>query len=69
MEGFENLNKLFMGGMQRHFPRNEAQLYKNLFTIDVSSYCIKDFSSKDLTDVEIDCVERLAKKNNEFINL
>ena len=69
MEGLENLNKLFMGGMQRHFPRNEAQLYKNLFSIDVSSYCIKDYSSKDLTDVEIECVERLAKKNIDFMNL
>jgi len=61
--------RLFMGGIQKHFPRNEAQAYKNLFTLDLASYCLRDFSINDLSESEVQCVERLAKKNNEFMNL
>lgn len=63
------LKKFYAGGIQRYFPRNEAQVYKSTFTLDVSNYCLKDFSSNDLTESEINCVNRLAQKNNEFFNL
>lgn len=64
------LNKLlYAGGIQRYFPRNEAQIYKSQFTLDVANYCLKDFSSNELTETEIGCVERLSKKNIEFLNL
>ena len=45
--------RLFYGGLQKHYPRNEAGQYKNLFTIDVSSYCLKDFSTNELSESEI----------------
>lgn len=60
---------LYTGGLQRYFPRNEAQIYKSQFTLDVANYCLKDFSSNELNEIEIGCVERLSKKNIEFLNL
>lgn len=62
------LNKLYSGGMQQYFPRNEAHVYKNNFTLDVSSYCIKDLTSNNLSQNEINCIENLVVKNKEFLN-
>lgn len=63
------LKKLYAGGMQRHFPKNEAQIYMAKFTVDVASYCFNDFSTSDLTDTEVNCSKRLSKLNNKLINL
>lgn len=64
------LNRLiYAGGIQRYFPRYEAQIYRSQFSLDVTNYCLKEFSSGDLTENEIGCVERLSKKNAEFLNL
>jgi hypothetical protein len=63
------LKKLYSGGMQRHFPKNEAQIYMAKFTLDVANYCFNDFSTNDLNDSEIKCAKKLTKLNNKLINL
>ena len=63
------MNKLYKGGMQRHFPRNEAQIYMGKFTLDVASYCFNSFDTTELTNEEQSCAERLVAKNKEFMNL
>ena len=62
------LNKYYSGGIQQYFPRNEAHVYKNNFTIDVASYCLTDFSSSSLSYSEADCVKRLSKLNSQLID-
>ena len=62
----EKYDKLFSGGLQKHFQLNEARIYKNLFTLDVASYCLKDYSNNNLSEDEISCVELLGKKNLEL---
>lgn len=65
----KRLDRMFAGGMQPYFPKNEAQIYMSKFTLDVANYCINDFSNSGLSMNEKECASRLLAKNNEFINM
>ena len=62
-------SQYYGGGYQKHFAKNEAQIYMAKFTLDVANYCFEDFNSNNLSQSEKNCAEKLAKMNNEFINL
>jgi len=57
------------GGIQRHFRKNEAQIYMAKFTLDVANYCFEDFNDSSLSSNELDCARRLAEMNNKLLNL
>lgn len=57
------LSALYSGGLQKYFLRNEAQIYMNNWVLDVSNYCLRDFSNSDLSQEEQDCARSLSEKN------
>lgn len=61
------LKHAYAGGMQPHFPKNEAQVYMAKFTLDVANYCFKDYNSKEMSNQEIQCAKRLVELNNRLL--
>lgn len=62
------LRKFYSGGMQRYFPKNEAQIYMAKFTLDLAGYCLNDFTSSEINDNEKECALRLSQLNKDLIN-
>jgi len=58
----------FQGGLQRYFPRDEAQIYLNNMFLDSIKFCVKDFKSAEIKNEEKDCVRNFLSKNYELLN-
>ena len=63
------LKRLSSGGLQRHHPRNETQIYFSKFTLDMAGYCFNDYSTGSLNESEIECAKKLYNLNNELMKL
>ncbi len=58
----------FQGGLQKYFPRDEAQIYLNNLLLDSVKFCVKDFSANEPSDAERDCVKGFVTKNYQLLN-
>jgi len=66
----ENLNKLiYQGGLQKHFPKNNAEKYAWNLMVDAGNFCLKDFSTNVLSNVELDCFKNYHFKNQVLLRL
>ena len=66
----EEFNKIiYKGGLQKLFPKNNAELYSWNVKIDAGEYCLKDFSSKNLTENEMECLKNYHFKNQVLMKL
>lgn len=63
------LKNLSSGGLQRHHPKNEAQIYFSKFALDIAGYCFNDYSLGSLNESEIECAKKLYSLNNELMKL
>lgn len=65
-----NLNQLiYQGGLQKHFPKNNAEKYAWNLMVDAGEYCLNDFSTNQLTQDEFDCLKQYHFKNQVLMNL
>jgi len=66
----DELSKIiYKGGLQKLFPKNNAELYSWNVKIDAGEYCLKDFNSKTLTDSEFECLRNYHFKNQVLMKL
>jgi len=65
-----NLNKIiYRGGLQKHFPKNNAEKYAWNLIVDSSHFCLKDFSTNILSQAELNCFMNYHFKNQVFLRL
>ena len=61
--------KLFyQGGLQRHVPKDEAQIYVNNLFLDSLRFCVRDFNSAEPSREERQCVTNYLTKNYQLLN-
>lgn len=66
----EDLNKLiYHGGLQKHFPKNNAEKYAWNLMVDASDFCLNDFTTSVLSQAEADCLKNYHFKNQVFLRL
>ncbi len=66
----DNLNKLiYQGGLQKHFPKNNAEKYTWNLLVDAGDFCLNDFSTNTLSHAELDCFKNYHFKNQVFLRL
>jgi len=72
----ENLNDkekaiyqlFYQGGLQKYFPRDEAQIYLNNLYLDSLKFCVKDFSLNEPSKKEQECVKSFFTKSYQLLN-
>lgn len=63
------INRVFyQGGLQKHFPKDEARIYVNNLLLDSIKACVKDFSSNEPSSADLNCVKSFMEKNYLLLN-
>lgn len=66
----QEFNKIiYRGGLQKLFPKNNTELYSWNVKIDAAEYCLKDFSSRNLNENEMECLKNYHFKNQVLMKL
>lgn len=65
----EILKVFYQGGLQRHVPRDEGQVYMNNLMLDSVKFCLKDLKNNEPSSAEKKCVHNFLTKNFQLLNL
>lgn len=61
------LKLFYMGGLQKHIPRDETQAYLNNMMLDAIRFCVKDFKSSTPSNTEKTCIKNVINKNFKLL--
>lgn len=61
--------KLFyQGGLQKHIPKDETQVYLNSLMLDSVKFCVKDAKSNEPSNQEKICIKSFLTKSFQLLN-